>query len=106
MLQLQAEQLVIGGQHHQAQLVGHPGADPLIAAAAQGGRRAGGVGDAAVAAAEHQHLDELVEHQPVGDAPPVAAQRMVDLAGGQQGGDLDPEGFQDRRWQGKHETSR
>jgi len=31
------------------------------------------IGDAAVAAAEHQDLDELVEHQPVGDAPTVAA---------------------------------
>jgi len=35
----------------------------------------------------------------------VAAQRMVVLAGGQQGGDLDPQGFQDGRWQGRHETS-
>jgi hypothetical protein len=40
------------------------------------------VGDAAVAAAEHQHLDELVEDDPVRDAPAVTAQRMVDLAGG------------------------
>jgi hypothetical protein len=29
----------------------------------------------------------------------------VDLAGGQQRADLDPQGFQDRRWQGRHETS-
>jgi hypothetical protein len=29
----------------------------------------------------------------------------MDLTGRQQGGDLDPEGFQDRRWQGRHETS-
>jgi hypothetical protein len=64
------------------------------------------IGDPGVAAAEHQHHDELVEHQPVGDPGPLAAQRMMDLTGGQQGGDLDPEGFQDRRWQGRHETSR
>jgi len=37
VLQLQPEQPVIGAQDGQAQLVGHPGADPLIAAAAQGG---------------------------------------------------------------------
>jgi hypothetical protein len=43
--------------------------------ATQGGRRAGGIGDPAVAAAEHQDLDELVEHQPVANAPSVAAQR-------------------------------
>jgi hypothetical protein len=63
------------------------------------------IGDAPVAAAEHQHLDELVEHQSVGDAGPVAAERVVDLAGGQQRRDLDPQRFQDGRWQGRHETS-
>jgi hypothetical protein len=106
VLQLQAEQLVVGGQHGQAQLLGHAGADPLIAAAAQGGGRTGGVGDAAIPAAEHQDLDEVVEHDPVGDAGAMAAEGMGVGAGGQQGGDLDPEGFQDRRWQGRHETSR
>jgi hypothetical protein len=35
------------------------------------------VGGAAVAAAEHQDLDELVEDDPVGDAAAVAAQRCV-----------------------------
>jgi hypothetical protein len=91
----QPEQPVVSGQHRTARLLGHPGADPLIAAAAQGGRRAAGIGDAAVAAAEHQDLDELVEDDMVGMRGPVAAQRMVDLAGGQQRGDLDPWGFQD-----------
>jgi len=42
----------IGGQHRQAEPVGQAKADPLVAAAAQGGRRAGGIGDAAVAAAK------------------------------------------------------
>jgi antitoxin (DNA-binding transcriptional repressor) of toxin-antitoxin stability system len=37
---------------------------------------------------------------------PVATQPMVDLAGGQQRGDPDPQRFQHRRWQGSHETSR
>jgi hypothetical protein len=106
VVQAQAEQLVVGGQHGQAQLLGDAGADPLIPSPAQGGRRAAVVGDAAIPAAEHQDLDELVEHQPVSDARAVAAQRVGDLAGGQQRGDLDPEGFQDRRWQGRHETSR
>jgi hypothetical protein len=67
-----------------------PGGDPFASAAAQGGRRAGVVGDAAVAAAEHQDLDELVEHDPVGDAGAVAAERMVDLTSGEERGDLDP----------------
>jgi hypothetical protein len=52
------------------------------------------IGDAAVAAAEHQYLDELVEDGAVGDAAAVAAERVVDLAGGQQRGDLDPQRFQ------------
>jgi hypothetical protein len=30
---------------------------------------------------------------------------VVDVAGGQQGGELDPQGLQDRRWQGRYETS-
>jgi hypothetical protein len=64
--QLQAQELVIGGQHHPTQLLCDPGGDPLVAAAAQGGGRAGVVGDAAGAAAEHQHLDELVEDDTVG----------------------------------------
>jgi hypothetical protein len=64
------------------------------------------VGDAAVAAAEDQDLDELVEHDPVSDARAMAAEWVVDLMSGEQGGDLDPERFQDRRWQGRHETSR
>jgi hypothetical protein len=63
--QLQPEQLVAGAKHRTAQVLGHAGADSLVAAAAQGGGRAGLVGDATVAAAEHQDLDELVKHQPV-----------------------------------------
>jgi hypothetical protein len=106
VLQFQAEHMVVGGQHRQAELVGHPGGDPLVTAAAQRGRRAGGVGDAPIAAAEHQYLDELVEDDAVGDAGAVAAQRMVDSTSGEEGGDLDPQRFQDRRWQGRHETSR
>jgi hypothetical protein len=106
VLQFQAEQPVIGGQHQQAQLLGQAQGDPLTAAAAQGRGRAGTVGDPAVAAAEHQDLDKLVEDNAVGDAGPVTAQRMGVLASWEQGGDLDPQGFQDRRWQGRHETSR
>jgi hypothetical protein len=49
----------------------------LVAAVADRGGRAGGIGELAVAAAEHQDLDALVEHDPVGHPPPVAAQGMV-----------------------------
>jgi hypothetical protein len=50
------------------------------------------IGDAAIPAAEDQDLDELVEHDPVGDAGAVAAEWVVDLAAREQGGDLDPRG--------------
>jgi hypothetical protein len=63
------------------------------------------VGDAAVAAAEDQDLDELVEDDAVGDALAVAAKGMVDLASGQRRGHLVPEGLQDAGWDRRHETS-
>jgi hypothetical protein len=63
------------------------------------------VGDAAVATAEHQELDELVEHQPVRDAGTVAAERVGVVMGGQQRGELDPQRLEDGRWQGRHEIS-
>jgi hypothetical protein len=100
--QLQAEQPVIGGQHQQAQLLGQAKGDPFVAAAAQGGGRAGGVGDPAVAAAEHQDLDEFVEHDAVGDAGAVAAERMGVPAAGEQRGDLDPQWLKDRCGKGRH----
>jgi hypothetical protein len=53
------------------------------------------VGDAAVAAAEDQDLDELVGDDPVGDASAVAAQRVGVISVGQQGGEVVPEGFED-----------
>jgi hypothetical protein len=59
-------------------VVDHADGDPLVAAAAQRGRRAGLVGDAAITAAKDQDLDELVEDDLVGDARTVAAQRVVD----------------------------
>jgi hypothetical protein len=43
----------------------------------------------AVAAAEDRQLDELVEDDPAGMRRAVAAQRVVDLPGGQQRADLD-----------------
>jgi hypothetical protein len=106
LLPFQAEHAVIGGQDQQAQPLGDPGADPLVPAAAQGGGRAAVVGDAAVATPQDQQLDELVEDDAVSDGGPMAAQPMLDLVGGQQRGDLDPQGLQDRRWQGRHGTSR
>jgi hypothetical protein len=91
--ELQADHLVICLQDEQLQGGKDPGGDPLVAAVADGGRRAGLVGDLAVATAEHQHLDELVEDDPVGHASPVAAQGVVGVVGaavGQQCTELVP----------------
>jgi hypothetical protein len=64
IVQLQADDAVVGAKDQQAQLLGQTGGDPLVAAAAKGGGRAGGIGNPAVAAAENQDLDELVENGP------------------------------------------
>jgi hypothetical protein len=91
MVQLQPEDPPVGAKYRQAGAFGQPEGDPLVAAAPQGGRRAGGIGAAALATAKHQDLDELVEQHPAGDAGAVAAKGMVDLADRQQRGELDPQ---------------
>jgi len=102
VVKLQADHVVVGGHGELVELLGHADGDPLVAAAAQGARRAGAVGHALVATAEHQDLHELVEHDPVGDAGALAAQRVgVDVLG-QQGVELVPDGVDDSRWQHRH----
>ena len=51
------------------------------------------------------NTDELIEDDALGNALAVAAKGMVDLAGGQQRGELVPEGVQDAGWDRGHETS-
>jgi hypothetical protein len=75
-LQEQADDAVVGLQRDLLEAGEDPGLDPLVAAVPDGGRRAGAVGDRLIRAAEPQDLDELFEDDPVGDPPPVAAQRM------------------------------
>lgn len=93
VIKLQADHAVVGLQHQQLQGGEDAQADPVVAAVADGGSRAGLVGDLAVAAAKHQDLHQLVEHDPVGDASPVAAKGMVGVVGaavGQQRTELVP----------------
>lgn len=71
--QLQADDPVVGIEHHLPHRVHYPEVDPLVAPAAQGGVRARLVGDPPVGAAENQHLQELLEDHPVGYAGAVAA---------------------------------
>ena len=95
VVQHQADHPVVGRQRQGVQRLHDPGRDPLVAPAPQGARRAGGVGDAGGGAAEDQHLPQLVEDDAIGNARAMAAERMGCLAGGQQGGDLVPDGLDD-----------
>jgi len=58
-----------------------------------------------VAAAEDQRLDELVEDDPVVDAPTVTAQRMPVHPRWPQGEELLAQRVKDARWNGRHERS-
>jgi hypothetical protein len=108
VVQFQADHAVVGAQDQQLQRGEQPCGDPLVAPVAEGGGRAGGIGDLAVATAEHQDLGELIEDYPVGHAAPVAAKRVVGVVGtmfGQQGSELVPQGGGEPRWKGRHEFS-
>jgi hypothetical protein len=103
--EVQADRLVIGVQAGQLQPVPHAQVDPLVAAAAHRRRRARRVGDAFIADAEHQRLDQLVEHDALIDAPSVTAQRMLIDVRWQQREELLAQGLKDARWDGRHERS-
>ena len=84
VVKVETDDGVVGGQ---GELV-EPGVDvcgdPLVAAAAQGPRRAGVVSDALVGTAEDEDLDQFVEDDPVGDTWAVTAERMERLLRRQQ----------------------
>jgi hypothetical protein len=95
--QQQADHAVVGVPGDLLQFREDPGPDPLVAALADRGGRAGAVGDRRIRAAEPQDLDQLLEDDPVGDPLPVAAQRVsgiIDRAVRQQRGELVPKRFQ------------
>jgi hypothetical protein len=90
----QADDAVVGLAGDAGQRGEHAQRDPLVAAGPQGCRRAGGVGDRVVGAAEPQHLNQLVEHDPVADPAAVTAPRMggdEHLPGREQRGELVPQ---------------
>ena len=81
------------------QLRHHPGRDPLVLTAAQGGRGAAGARDAPGGSAEDQGHDHLVDDHPVRDAGAVTAERMDRLAGGEEGAELRPDGLGEGCWE-------
>ena len=103
--QVQADHLVVGVQCGQPQPIEDAQPDPFVAAAAQGGRRAGGIGDPLVAGAVHQRLDQLVEDHRIVDAGAVAVQRMSLHTRRQQGEELLAQRVKDAGWDGRHEAS-
>jgi hypothetical protein len=67
LVQQQTDDAVVGGQRDLFELGEQSGFDPFVATVADRGGRAGGIGDRLIATAEPQHLDELVEHDPIAD---------------------------------------
>lgn len=63
------------------------------------------VGDLDLGHAEHPHLDQLLEDDPVGDAWVVAAQRVGVDDRWDQRGELVPDGLNEPRWDGGHGAS-
>jgi hypothetical protein len=89
--EFQSDSPVVGFARYLLQSVHHSCLYPLVASASESGGRARPIGDPPVGATEDQNLHQLLEDHPVGDARPVTAERMVDLALGQEGTKLLPE---------------
>ena len=100
--QVQPHDLVVGVQAELLELLEDPGVDPLITSGADRGRRAGRVRDPRVARPQDQHLDQLVEHDPVGDPWTVTPQRVRVHMVRDQRGELVPQRFDQRGWQSRH----
>jgi len=100
--ELQADEAVVGLEADLPESLHQPELDPLVASATQGALRAGCVGDPVVGAAEDEHLHQLLEDDPLGDARAVASQRMVGAALGQQIFELLPDGLDEVRFEGGH----
>ena len=76
VVQVQPDHAVVGGQADPQQSWSVSGLGPGTQSAAQGAVRAAGGGDALVAAAMDQRGDQVIEHDPVGDAAAVTAPRV------------------------------
>jgi hypothetical protein len=110
LVEIEPDDLVVGGQTDPQQRGTVPGVGPLVQAAADGAVRAAGCGDPLVAAAVHERTDQMLEHDPVGDAPAVTAPRVAGdelgaLIGPDQGSQLDPQRLDERCWQQRHGLS-
>lgn len=75
VVQAEADDAVIGLEAPSSSRVKNPGGDPLVTSGTERGGRAGRVGDRGIRAAEHEDLDELVEHDPIRNPGPMTTPR-------------------------------
>ena len=73
---IQADHAVIGSQHEREQGIHHASVHPCIPTPAQRAGRHRRISNAVLGATEDQHLDQRVEHEAIGNARAVAAERM------------------------------
>ena len=103
LVEVEPDDLVVGGQADPQQRGPVSGVGPLVAAAAHGPVRAARRGQALVAAAVDERADQMVEHDPVGDAAAMTPPRVIQgelgaLVGPDQRGELDPQRLDKRCW--------
>jgi hypothetical protein len=107
LVQVQTDDLVVGGRADPEQRAAVPGLSPLLQPTAQRPVRAVCGGHALVAAAVHQRRDQVIEHDPVGDPPAmtppgVGRGELRALCAPDQSGELDPQWLDERCWQHGH----
>jgi hypothetical protein len=100
--QLKPDEAIVNSEYHLSEGVHRSGFDPLVAPTPERGSRILLVGYPPVGAAEHQHLDQLLEDHPIWYPTTVTAKRMVCLSLWQQGGELFPNRFDDVWLDGGH----
>ena len=66
--ELQPDEAVVSLKANPPESIHNPKLDPLIVPATQGALRAALIGDPFVCAAEDEHLNQLLEDYPLGDA--------------------------------------
>lgn len=105
LAEVEAGHPVVGVQGESVQRFGNPLPGPLFEASADGAFRASGRGDPLVAGTMDQREHDVLEDGSVGDPAAVRAQRVADdelLPGGEDRGELVPQGFEQARRQRGH----
>jgi len=102
VLQVEADDLVVGIQADLLERLEHLGLDPLITSPPDRRGRTGTVSDLGISGAEDQDLNDLVEHEAIADPGTMTPQRVIVNRRRQQRGELVPQRLDDERWQSRH----